>query len=359
MKLQLTALILLFSTCPALAEIPYPDALETQQWSKRSVRHQPRGTGARQRRPLRVAVGSQRRALSARDQERRMGCPRGHFSRIRPCCGWTFPTKNGAVAAVARQAIAKPYPQPRCAAIIRFGDGAEVAGWQTIRAGGKVNEWLRQGDAGIMAVEGPATVSAGYRYNLAAVRGGVVQILGVPDFRQRRGTVLHQHLQSEGQSRRGKRLDRFAVRGEGSLLCDPRRRQGRRRRILCAVEKRSAAQNRIRQIAFQGGTPPLVIAAGMPDAGVKSARLDLRRAVATVNGADRANAGRPQRVSDRDRQGDLPRRDQGARTACGRARRQRRRQVAARKNAGRHGLRRDGIRVGRGVFRESRRRFRW
>ena len=42
------------------------------------------------------------------------------------------------------------------------------------------------------------------------------------------------------------------------------------------------AQNRIRQIRLEGDTPPVVIAAGMLDAGVKSARLDLRRAVATA-----------------------------------------------------------------------------
>jgi len=61
---------------------------------------------------------------------------------------------------------ANPYPQPRCAAIIRLGAPAEDGVWQNIRAQGKVNEWRRQGDAGLMVVEGAGTVSAGYRFDL-------------------------------------------------------------------------------------------------------------------------------------------------------------------------------------------------
>jgi hypothetical protein len=59
-----------------------------------------------------------------------------------------------------------PYPQPRCAAIIRLGAPAEDGAWQKVRAQGKVNEWRRQDEAGLMIVEGAGTVSAGYRFNL-------------------------------------------------------------------------------------------------------------------------------------------------------------------------------------------------
>ena len=60
---------------------------------------------------------------------------------------------------------AKPYPQPRCAAVIVIGDAAAPAVWRSIRAGGEVNEWRRQGDVGLMAVAGPNMVSAGYRHD--------------------------------------------------------------------------------------------------------------------------------------------------------------------------------------------------
>jgi hypothetical protein len=42
-------------------------------------------------------------------------------------------------------------------------------------------------------------------------------------------------------------------------------------------------ENRVRRIAFEGGKEPLVIAPGMSDRGIKVARLDLRRAAATVD----------------------------------------------------------------------------
>jgi hypothetical protein len=63
----------------------------------------------------------------------------------------------------------KPYPTPRTAAIVNIG-AAGAGVWQCIRAQGKVNEWLRRDDAGIMAIEGKAEASAAYRWNIVPVR---------------------------------------------------------------------------------------------------------------------------------------------------------------------------------------------
>ena len=61
----------------------------------------------------------------------------------------------------------KPYPQPRCAAVVCIGaPGKEAGAWRQIRAGGKVNEWLRHDDAGVMAIAGSAGASAGYLWTL-------------------------------------------------------------------------------------------------------------------------------------------------------------------------------------------------
>jgi len=56
---------------------------------------------------------------------------------------------------------------------------------------------------------------------------------------------------------------------------------GKVRAVEFYVQSKSGAQaqNRMRQIRLEGDAAPFVIAAGMMDAGIKSARLDLRRAL--------------------------------------------------------------------------------
>jgi hypothetical protein len=178
----------------------------------------------------------------------------------------------------------KPYPQPRCAAIIRLGDSAKAGVWQNIRAMGKVNEWLRQGDTGIMAVEGPGAASVGYRYNVPPhVEASFTSLA----FRISGNATAQYYINI--YDRQDKNLvatgwiDSPAEEKEVSLAIPDGGKVGA---VEFYAQSKSGvrAQNRIRQIRLEGDTPPVVIAAGMPDAGVKSARLDLRRAVATVTG---------------------------------------------------------------------------
>jgi len=179
----------------------------------------------------------------------------------------------------------KPYPQPRCAAVVRIGAGASEPGvWRCIRSGGKVNEWVRRDDVGVMAIEGAAGASAGYRWNLDPEQAGPFaalkfRISGTPG-----GQYYVNVLASEGKHpvASGWR-DTPATEKEVSF---PIAAGANVAAIELYVMTKDGArvENRISRIALDSGKRPLVIAPGMRDGGIKSARLDLRRAVAEVDG---------------------------------------------------------------------------
>ena len=118
----------------------------------------------------------------------------------------------------------KPYPQPRCAAVVRIGAAAaETGDWQCIRSGGKVNEWLRRDEAGVMAIEGAAGASAGYRWNLDPAQAGPftalkLRLSGTPGAR-----YLRECARRRGQASRGERLAGYAGHGAGGGVPDPGR----------------------------------------------------------------------------------------------------------------------------------------
>ena len=179
---------------------------------------------------------------------------------------------------------AKPYPQPRCAAIISIGKATQPGGWQCIRAGGSVTEFLREGDAGLMAVAGAAGVSAGYRQDLAPSTAAAFTAL---KFRISGSAGARYYVNIYGQA--GKALvesgwiDSPSEEREASFPIPPGNEVSAFE-IYVMSKSGARAENRIRQITFEGKTAPRVIAPGVTDARIKSARLDLRRAVAELQG---------------------------------------------------------------------------
>ena len=180
------------------------------------------------------------------------------------------------------------YPTPRCAAIIRIGKDANAGGWRTIRAAGKVNEWVKTGDAGVMAVDGGGADGAGWRYDLppavqTSCNALTFRISGNAaaqyyiNIYQRDGGILA----SSGWT------DSPAAEKEVSLALPDGSKVGAVE-FYAHSKTGERAENRIREITLKDGTAPVAIPAGMPGSNNtpadKSARLDLRRAVATVGG---------------------------------------------------------------------------
>ncbi|MCX7046933.1 MAG: hypothetical protein NTX50_15775 [Candidatus Sumerlaeota bacterium] len=180
----------------------------------------------------------------------------------------------------------KKNPQPRCAAVIKIGaggaGGAETGAWQRIRSGGEVNEWLRQGDTGVMAISGKAGASAGYRWSIAPAPAGAFTAF---------------KLRLSGSAGAQYFVNVLAVEGKHPVASGWKDSPATEQEVSFPISAASPvsavevyvqtkdgarAENRIRRIALEGGKEPLVIPPGMPDSGITSARLDLRSAVAEI-----------------------------------------------------------------------------
>ena len=277
-------LLCLVTAFPLLAGIPYPDVLDRAAVVESQVSDINREGLVLGNGDLSGLLWERNGALCLRVTKNDVWDARVDTSQDPPLLRVDLPNQKWSGGSSSLHSYSTPYPQPRCAAIIRLGDSTETATWHNIRAGGTVNEWLRQGDTGIMTVEGSATVSAGYRYDLppntnASSKGLTFQISGNAEAQYYVNVLTRdgQAVVASGWT------DSPPEEKEVSFALPDNCKVGA---LEFYVQSKSGAkaQNRIRRIRLEGATAPVVIASGMPGAGVKSARLDLRRAVATVDG---------------------------------------------------------------------------
>ena len=178
----------------------------------------------------------------------------------------------------------KPYPQPRCAAVVRIGATTGEAGdWQCIRSGGKTNEWLRRDDVGVMAIGGAAGASAGYRCNIDPAPAGSFTALKLRLSGTRGARYYVNVLAATGKQPVASGWKDSPDAEQEVVFPIPSGSQVTAVELFVMTKDGARVENRIRRIAFAGGKEPLVIAPGMSDRGIKVARLDLRRAAATVD----------------------------------------------------------------------------
>ncbi|MCH5377831.1 MAG: hypothetical protein JJ992_28075, partial [Planctomycetes bacterium] len=181
----------------------------------------------------------------------------------------------------------KPYPQPRCAAVVNIGSAnAESGVWQCIRAGGKVNQWYRQEEAGIMAIEGATGASAGYRWTLDAAQTGPFtalkfRIAGTPGARYYVNVLAGQGKHPVESGWR----DTPATEQEVSFSI-PVGSQVSAIELYVMTKDGARAENRIGKISLEGVQQSLGIVPGLREPAIHSARLDLRRAVAELASKD-------------------------------------------------------------------------
>ncbi len=174
----------------------------------------------------------------------------------------------------------RPYPAPHCAGIVRIGGGTSTA-WSCIRAAGKLNEWTnRDKTTGVMAVAGAADASAGYQANLPAGAYDHLgfKISGTP------GARYYVTLNTSAGLKESGWQETPAT--ETAVAFDPPP-NARITGLLIYIQTPDGkrVENRIREITLTGGAAPLSVTPGLPPAGKTAARLDLRRAVATVGAA--------------------------------------------------------------------------
>ena len=178
----------------------------------------------------------------------------------------------------------KPYPQPRCAAIVTIGAATgQIGQWQCIRSDSKTMKWLRRDDAGVMEISGAAGASAGYRWNIDPAQAGSftalkLRLAGTP------GARFYVNVFTDSSKLLTKSGWRDTPGTEREVAFPlPAGSTVTAVELYAMTTDGTRVENRVRRIAFEGGKKPLVIPPGMPEGGVKAARLDLRRAVATAD----------------------------------------------------------------------------
>jgi len=179
-----------------------------------------------------------------------------------------------------------PYPQPRCAAVVVIGRPSPLAGtWTCIRAQGTQNDWSRSKGLAVMSVTGRPQVSAGWRLGLdtsgaAACSAVRLQVSGTPNARcyvyaadAAGKELVRSGWQKTPAAQKDVTVD-FSARGVPAVL---------ELYVMSTDGKR--AENRYHRVTLIGGAKPRhVDLARVRTRRIKSARLDLRRAVATVEG---------------------------------------------------------------------------
>jgi len=178
----------------------------------------------------------------------------------------------------------KPYPQPRCAAVVRIGSSPQAGAsrWRCIRSGGKVNQWLRDKDAGVMAISGSAGASAGYRWDLELAQVGSptslkLRLSGTP------GAQFYVNVLAGGRNAVVASGWRATPQEEADVVFPiPAGSKVSGIELYVMTKDGKRTENRVGRIVLEGDKEPLALPPGMPESAVQSARLDLRRAVATT-----------------------------------------------------------------------------
>ncbi|MEN6423906.1 MAG: hypothetical protein ABFE13_00975 [Phycisphaerales bacterium] len=179
---------------------------------------------------------------------------------------------------------AHPYPCPRACARLVLGTGSKRPRWRNIRAQGQHNTWESVAGAGVMSIEGNAGVSNGWLCEPVAFSTDDYPTMHVTlsgsgnaqyyvDVMDSAGSVV---FATKWQATPGQTRTRpFALppgKTAGSVILYTLTLDGRR------------AENRFEKLQFEGPRGTLSVDLNVPSLPTTRARLDLRRAVAQIDG---------------------------------------------------------------------------
>jgi len=181
---------------------------------------------------------------------------------------------------------AHPYPCPRACGRLLLSNRPPKPVWRCIRAQGTHNAWEFRDGAAVMSIEGRAEVSDGYSLEplnldtsrhtrLRLVVSGTENALYYVDILDSEGGIIYKSGWTETP------LD------QKEIFCElPPDRTGERLILYTWTEDGERAENRFRQLAFEGPAGSMKIDLADLAAPTCPARLDIRRAVAEVAGLD-------------------------------------------------------------------------
>ena len=270
---------------PAVARIAFPEALDAAAVTQSRLADIHRNGLVLGNGDLSALLWERQGALCLRVTKNDVWDARVDTSADPPMLRVDVPHQKWSGGSGGPPSYAKPYPQPRCAAILRLGPAGQPEGWRCIRAGGTVTEWLKQGDAGVMAVAGTPGVSAGYRQELAAASAETFTALKF----KISGTAGAQYYVNIYGPAGTALVESGWINSPAAdkEIAFPLPAASKVAAVEIYVQSKSGAraENRLHAITLEGVAARRVLVAGLPDTALKSARLDLRRAVAELQGS--------------------------------------------------------------------------
>jgi len=181
---------------------------------------------------------------------------------------------------------AHPYPCPRACAIVRFGSRPAKPAWRCIRAQGRHNAWERKGDVTVMSIQGAKEASNGYAFGPIALSTDDYTTLRVRLSGTENARFYIDLMDPDNTGIFGSKWIETPTEAEERVFDLPRGRQVGRIVLYTWTEDGKRAENGFESVTFEGpkGKLPVDLTVIAPPS--CPAKLDLRRAVAHVAGAE-------------------------------------------------------------------------
>jgi len=180
---------------------------------------------------------------------------------------------------------AHPYPCPRACARLILGTRPEQPHWRNIRSQGRHNGWESRAGAAVMSIEGNAGASNGWRCEPCE--------FSTDDYRAMRLTVSGSAnaqyyvdvMDAGGSVVFATKWQASPVETQTRLFSLPAGKKAGSVILYTQTDDGKRAENRFGKLQFEGPKGTLPVKLNVPSLPTTRARLDLRRAVAEIDGA--------------------------------------------------------------------------
>ena len=205
-----------------------------------------------------------------------------------------LPLKHGALTSLPEDGRGKrardsyhahPYPCPRPCARLILSDQPQQPVWRQIRAEGKRNRWEHRGGAAVMSIKGRPEASNGYAFGPLNVNTSAYNRLRVTLSGTDNAKYYIDVMGSERKVILGSRWIDTPTKPAEKVFPLPPDRTIEQLILYTWTEDGKPAENRFEKLVLEGpgGTLPIDLTAGAFRFARRAARLDLRRAMASID----------------------------------------------------------------------------
>ena len=182
---------------------------------------------------------------------------------------------------------AHPYPCPRICARLILGTAPAQANWIRIRAEGTKNDWQYRDGAGVMSIAGKAEASNGFSYGPIRVHTKDYPELQVKLSGSENARFYIDLMRPDGQGCFGTGWQETPTEPTVRTFTLPKDRLAGQIILYTWTEDGKLAENHFQEVALVGPKGKVSIDLKIKPQPTSPARLNIRRAVATVAGNDR------------------------------------------------------------------------